>query len=74
MLGAFNGTKTHCARGHAYDAENTYQRPGGGRACRKCARLYKGRPVDEATRDALAEAVQSDVEMATMDASAVAFG
>lgn len=30
--------KTHCPRGHAYDAPNTYIRANGGRMCRECLR------------------------------------
>lgn len=33
-----NTAKTHCKRGHPFDAENTYQRPSGGRACKACQR------------------------------------
>jgi hypothetical protein len=33
-----NLRKTHCPRGHAYDAENTYVKPDGGRECRICMR------------------------------------
>lgn len=29
---------THCLRGHAFDADNTYIGPNGGRRCRACAR------------------------------------
>ena len=32
---AINARKSHCARGHAFDAENTYQSRGG-RVCRRC--------------------------------------
>lgn len=35
--GARNAEKTHCPRGHAYDAENT-KMAGGRRQCRACAR------------------------------------
>lgn len=28
--------KTHCPKGHPYDAENTYHSPRGARVCRKC--------------------------------------
>lgn len=31
--------KTHCAKGHEFNEENTYFRPEGGRRCRKCKRL-----------------------------------
>ena len=30
--------KTHCKRGHPFDATNTYHRPDGGRACISCQR------------------------------------
>lgn len=30
--------RTHCDRGHAFDAENTAIRPGGARRCRECRR------------------------------------
>lgn len=33
---AFNAAKTHCKRGHAFDAMNTFRRPDGSRKCRKC--------------------------------------
>lgn len=33
----FDGNKTNCPRGHAYDAENTYH-DGRGRRCRQCKR------------------------------------
>ncbi len=32
----FNGAKTHCVHGHEFTPENTYLRPTGGRACRRC--------------------------------------
>ncbi len=36
---AENAVKTHCPRGHAYTAENTYRKPGSGyRICRRCGR------------------------------------
>lgn len=34
--GRYQRAKTHCKRGHAYDAANTYRRPDGGRDCRIC--------------------------------------
>jgi hypothetical protein len=37
-LGNNQTVKTHCPRGHPYDAENTYTKPNGWRRCRKCAR------------------------------------
>lgn len=37
---------THCPKGHAYDADNTYTRPGrGGRDCKICRRLRKRKKV-----------------------------
>lgn len=36
-LGAMHREKTHCPRGHAYDAQNTY-RHRGERHCRECKR------------------------------------
>lgn len=35
---AKHARKTHCPKGHPYDEENTYRRPGGGRDCRACKR------------------------------------
>lgn len=35
---SINCRKTHCPRGHEYNAENTYLTPGGGRHCRICSR------------------------------------
>ncbi len=32
--------KSHCKRGHAFTAENTYVRPDGRRTCRQCKRDY----------------------------------
>lgn len=37
---AINARKTHCKRGHLFDAANTY-RGGGRRRCRTCIRLRK---------------------------------
>lgn len=34
--GRHNAVKTHCPRGHEYNAENTRFRPGKGRDCRRC--------------------------------------
>jgi hypothetical protein len=34
-----NSPKTHCPRGHAYDAENTHRTKDGRRICRSCDRL-----------------------------------
>lgn len=33
---AARGLKTHCAQGHPFDDENTFQRSQGGRGCRTC--------------------------------------
>ena len=38
--GEFNRSKTSCPRGHAYDGQNTYYQPDGGRRCRQCAYDY----------------------------------
>ncbi|MGW4467511.1 HNH endonuclease signature motif containing protein [Micromonospora sp. NPDC004704] len=38
-----NAAKTRCKRGHPYDEVNTYRKPGGGRDCRACTQIYKGR-------------------------------
>lgn len=35
---AINRNKTHCAKGHAYDAENTRYCPDGSRRCAQCCR------------------------------------
>ena len=39
---AINAAKSHCPKGHAYDDENTYQRPDGvhRRECKECKREY----------------------------------
>jgi hypothetical protein len=36
--GEYWSGKTHCPRGHAYDAENTYVGPDGRRRCRICGK------------------------------------
>lgn len=36
---AVNARKTHCLRGHEFDADNTYTTPNGRRQCRKCAHI-----------------------------------
>jgi len=35
--------KTHCPRGHEYNADNTYNAPHGGRNCRTCLREKEAR-------------------------------
>lgn len=37
----FNGSKTHCKRGHEFTPENTRRNRGGGRACRQCVKKQK---------------------------------
>lgn len=37
-IGFINSRKTHCPRGHEYNAENTRPRADGGRECRACDR------------------------------------
>lgn len=39
--GKANAVKTHCIRGHEFNAENTYAMPSGGRQCRICRRNAK---------------------------------
>jgi hypothetical protein len=36
----FNGAKTHCINGHEFTPDNTYLRPTGGRACRRCRQRH----------------------------------
>lgn len=43
MPNAGLASRTHCSRGHPFDAENTYHRPDGGRRCRKCLALQVAR-------------------------------
>lgn len=47
---AVHGVKDACESGHTFDDANTYQRPGGGRACRACrreaTRAYRSRKED----------------------------
>lgn len=38
LLGALNGSKTHCKHGHEFTPENTIIRRTGGRRCRTCER------------------------------------
>jgi hypothetical protein len=42
---ALNAAKTHCPRGHAYTADNTYTTPDGrsGRICRACVSTRRAR-------------------------------
>ncbi len=40
---AKNARKTHCPRGHAYEADNIYRRADGSRECRICRALPKQR-------------------------------
>jgi hypothetical protein len=42
-LAALNAAKTACKNGHEFDDVNTYHRPTGGRACRKCRRAASQR-------------------------------
>lgn len=39
--GLRNAQKTHCKKGHAYTADNTYRPKNGGRACRKCQSIWQ---------------------------------
>lgn len=38
---AQNARKTHCLRGHPFNAKNTYVRTDGHRTCRPCQRVYE---------------------------------
>lgn len=38
-----NETKTHCPQGHPYLGENLYSTPHGGRQCKACRRLRRGK-------------------------------
>lgn len=40
--GDANRQKTHCLRGHPFDARNTYRDPHGWRYCRECWRIRHG--------------------------------
>ena len=48
---AVNARKSHCLRGHPFDAENTEVRPGGGRACKECRRIRDREETREALRE-----------------------
>ncbi len=37
-LGNYHSNKTHCAKGHEYNKENTYHRKDGSRDCKECNR------------------------------------
>lgn len=37
-IAAQRAQQTHCIHGHAFDEINTYERPAGGRDCRRCMR------------------------------------
>jgi hypothetical protein len=43
-----NASKTHCKRGHRFDAANTYYTPDGQRRCRRC--LRDAQPTRSAAR------------------------
>lgn len=43
---AVNAAKTHCCRGHPFDSENTYYRPGGSRRCRACECIHAKKRYD----------------------------
>lgn len=52
ILGQYNAAKMHCPHGHAFDHENTYWRPTGGRSCRSCLRARRAaRTPDQLERD-----------------------
>jgi hypothetical protein len=42
-IGARNAQKTHCPYGHPYSNENTYIKPDGSRACKKCKSQWRRR-------------------------------
>lgn len=43
-----NALRTHCKRGHAFTPENTYITVVGGRQCRACLRITRGKRVQAA--------------------------
>ncbi|MFI1182602.1 HNH endonuclease signature motif containing protein [Streptomyces sp. NPDC020799] len=42
-IAARRARQTHCLRGHAFDAANTYTAPNGTRKCRRCRANARGR-------------------------------
>jgi hypothetical protein len=42
--------QTHCVRGHAFTAENTYRKPNGTRSCRTCHREREATPEAKVRR------------------------
>lgn len=40
LMGAHNAARTHCKRGHEFNAENTRFRPNGHRTCITCMNMY----------------------------------
>lgn len=52
---AQNARKTHCLKGHEFTAENTYERPDGGRRCRTCRNERERKAPDAERRISTAE-------------------
>ena len=63
---AINRAKIACARGHPFNAENTYVYPNGKRQCRSCARVHS-----ERRRERLARANNDGLRILDGDSAAV---
>jgi hypothetical protein len=59
--------RTHCGRGHPFDAANTYYRPDGGRRCRKCAALQVARSARRYQAERSGQGLEIDQEEAGWD-------
>lgn len=50
----YNARKTHCKRGHTYDADNTYLKPrSGARNCQKCRALSRNNWIIKKAKELL---------------------
>ena len=60
LTGVHNKLKSHCAKGHLFNAKSTYYQKRGGRSCRVCARMRaqkKERIIKAANAPRIAERV-----------------